>query len=128
MKFVLDSWAVIALLRDEPAAEQVGAAIEAGSLCCWINLSEVLYIETRRVGYERASHAVDSIEAALTTEAPEPPLFRAAARIKANGGVSFADSFAIATAEIHDLELLTGDPEILICDRPDLRVTDLRKA
>lgn len=127
MKVVLDSWAVIAFLRDEPAAEQVETAIEAGAVCSWINLAEVLYIETRRVGHELAHQAVDSVEGALTAELPDPTLFRAAARVKAIGGVSFADSFAIATAELRDSELLTGDPEILGCNRPSLKVTDLRK-
>jgi hypothetical protein len=36
----------------------------------------------------------------------------AAARIKAQCPLAYADAFAIATAAAHDAVLLTGDPEI----------------
>lgn len=72
---------------------------------------------------------VESLAEQLTTaEAADAELAPAAASIKAGGGVSYADSFAIATAERHAVPLLSGDPEILVLDRPGLRVVDLTSA
>jgi predicted nucleic acid-binding protein len=127
MKSVLDSWAVIALLSGEGAAEEVRCAIEDGAFISWVNLSEVLYVESRRVGSERATTAVESLAAQVVAELPDGALFFEAAAVKAEGGVAFADAFAIATAERKGLPLLTGDPEILSCNRPDLKAIDLRR-
>ncbi|MFN8201894.1 MAG: PIN domain-containing protein [Solirubrobacteraceae bacterium] len=44
----------------------------------------------------------------------EPVL--SASRLKARGGISYADCFAVATAQRHRLPLVTGDPEILALD------------
>jgi predicted nucleic acid-binding protein len=104
----------------------VRAALEEGAITSWINLGEVLYIEIRRHGEERATAVVDGVAAALAgVETADAELTRAAAAIKASGGVSFADCFAIATAERHRAPLLSGDPEILALPRPGLTVVDL---
>ncbi len=49
----------------------------------------------------------------------------AAARIKARGGLSYADCFVIATAQRYRAPLLTGDPEIIDW-AGDVEVIDLR--
>lgn len=117
---------MLAFLHDEPAATQVRAALEDGAVASWVNLGEVLYIEIRRQGEERAAEVVESFAEQLTrAEVADAELARAAARIKAAGGVSYADCFAIATAERHAAPLLTGDPEILALDRPGLSMVDL---
>ena len=51
----------------------------------------------------------------------------AAAAIKAEGGLSFADAFRIATAVHLDAPLWTGDPEIVDqAEQHSCRVMDLR--
>lgn len=86
----------------------------------------MLYVEIRRQGEQRAAEAIESLaEQLATAEVADAELARAAARIKAGGGVSYADCFAIATAERHTAPLLSGDPEILALDRPSLSVVDL---
>lgn len=122
----LDTWAIVAFLRDEPSAPAVRKALENGSAASWINLGEVLYIETRRVGAKRAEIAVESMAAAVDAEVPDRHAIQAAARIKAGGGLSYADAFAIEIAERNGLPLLTGDPEILALSRSRLRLGDLR--
>lgn len=126
MKSVLDSWAVVALLSGESAADRVRKAIEDGAFISWVNLSEVLYLESRRFGAERASTVIESLAAQVVAELPDKALFFEAAAVKAEGGVAYADAFAIATAERKGLPLLTGDPEILACGRSHLQLTDLR--
>lgn len=127
MSSVLDAWAISALLRGEPAGPRVRRAIEEGSVCSWINLGEALYVEVRRQGEERAASAITRLAQSMTVEAADPALVQAAARIKADGGISYPDCFAVATAERHGLPLLTGDPEIIELDRPGLDIIDLRE-
>lgn len=62
----------------------------------------------------------------MRTEPPDADLVLGAAEIKAGGRISYADCFAVATAERHQAPLLTGDPEILALDRPALELVDLR--
>ena len=56
---------------------------------------------------------------------PDWPLVVAAARLKAAGGISYADAFCVASAERHQVPLYTGDPEILALQIPVQRI-DLR--
>lgn len=123
---VLDAWAIVALLRDEPAAARVEQAVQAGSVASWINLGEVIYNEADRVGLDRAETAVTRLTEIIHSEEPDADLIRSAASVKAIHRVSYADGFAVATAERHDLPLLTGDREIIAMKRAVLQVIDLR--
>lgn len=62
----------------------------------------------------------------VEVEDPDWPLVRVAARVKARGGLSYADSFAVATAHRHRAPLYTGDPE-LVSPGGELHVVDLRE-
>ncbi len=118
----------MAVLRDEPAGPRVEAVIESGeSVISWINLGEVLYVESRRVGEPQARQAVLEVARLMTVDAPDGDLVIAAARIKAGGGISYADCFVIATAQRYGAPLLTGDPEIIDW-AGDVEVIDLRTA
>ena len=113
MSSVLDAWATVAFLQGEPAAHRVRQALDDGAVICDINLGEVLYTLLRNRGREEALDAVRDLRGALDAEAPDWELTRTAALMKAGGGLSYADSFAVATAKRHRMPLLTGDPEIL---------------
>ena len=127
MTIALDSWAVLALLRGEPSGPYVRDRIAAErSVISWINLGEVLYLESRRVGVSRAELAVSAVTDVIDTELPDVDLVRAAASRKSAGGLSYADAFAVATAERHREPLLTGDPEIVALADRALEVIDLR--
>ena len=95
----------------------------------WINLGEVHYSLARRCGAAAADRGLRRILSSVRAEEPDPELVMAAARIKAGGGISYADCFAIATARRHAAPLLTGDPEIVrrACD-VEIGVLDLRNA
>jgi predicted nucleic acid-binding protein len=111
---VLDSWALLALLKGEPAAERVESEwIADGAAISSINLGEVLYIRMRGAGELTARADVDAVRSRLTVIDPGWETVEAAAAIKAAGGLSFADAFCIATAAQLAAPLLTGDPEIV---------------
>lgn len=123
---VLDAWAVVAFLRDEPAAGRVARAVRDRSVVSWINLGEVIYKEAERVGLDEAKSVVNRLSEIIHSEEPDAELVRLAASVKAEHPVSYADGFAVATAERHELPLLTGDGEIIALERAALEVVDLR--
>lgn len=123
----LDAWAVLAFLRDEPSAKRVEEAAVDGCVCSWINLGEALYIEARRVDLSSARAFVEGLADNVLAELPDVRLVQTAAQLKAEGGLSYADCFAVATAERHRVPLLTGDPEILELGRAELELIDLRE-
>jgi len=125
---VLDAWALLALLQGEPAAMRVQEAIAAGGgVVSWVNLGEVYYVSIRRRGAADAELALRLVLASVRAEDTIPQVTREAARLKALGGLSYADCFAIATARRHQAPLLTGDPEI-IDSASGVEVIDLRLA
>lgn len=128
MAIVLDTWALLAHLRDEAAAEQVRDEwIKRGAAMCTVNLGEALYLEMRLRGTGNADSTIDEVRRELTVIHPDWDLVAAAAKVKARGGLSFADAFCIATAKRIDSPLWTGDPEIIDraaefqCEVKDLR-------
>lgn len=125
---VFDSWALLAYLEGEDCAERIESVwLEEGAAISAINLGEVLYIRIRTAGEESASSDVEKVRGLLAVIEPDWPLVAAAARIKAGGGLSFADAFCIATSVRADVPLWTGDPEIIAkagdhsCEVVDLR-------
>lgn len=116
--FVLDSFALLAYLQDEPVAPRIEKLLENARkeksrlLLSIINLGELLYITERRGGIARAQDTLALIRQ-LPIEimpADEQTVF-AAAHIKANHAISYADAFVVATAIQADAAILTGDPE-----------------
>lgn len=126
MVAVLDAWAVLALLGAEPAGPRVRDAISRGGAgISWINLGEVHYQLARRHGQDKADRGLRRILSAVRAEEPDAALVLEAARIKAGGGISYPDCFALATANRHGAPLLTGNPEILAL-AGEVEVLDLR--
>jgi predicted nucleic acid-binding protein len=104
----------MALYEDHPCVVDVEAAIDtAETVMSAINLGEVLYKLEREHGSERAIELVDRMRRVTMVEDPDWDLVVSAAHIKAEGGLSYADSYCVATAQRHNAPLYTGDPEIL---------------
>lgn len=125
---VLDSWALLAYLKDEPAAQRIEEEwLARRPAACSLNLGEVLYIRIRDRGESAAANEVAAIRRNSNIVDPDWDLVVAAAQLKAVGGLAYADSFCIATAERLGIPVWTGDPEIieiassLPCDVVDLR-------
>lgn len=126
MTSALDAWAAVAFLQGEPAAPRVRRALDAGAVISEVNLGEVLYTMARRRGDQAATEVVRDLRGTLEAESPDWDLTRRAAMVKAHRRLSYADAFAVVTAQRHEAPLLTGDPEIIALS--DLvEVVDLRK-
>jgi predicted nucleic acid-binding protein len=116
--FVLDSFALLAYLQDEPAASRIEKLLENAKkercrlLFSLINLGEVLYITERRGGLVKAHDALALIRQLPIEIVPvdEQTVF-AAARIKANYTLSYSDAFVVALATQEDGTIVTSDPE-----------------
>jgi ribonuclease VapC len=125
---VLDAWAVLAMLNDEPAAERVEQAIaENNGVISWINLGEVLYRAIPNRGERKAMEAMRAVRRHLRVEDVDEALVIDAARLKAAHRLSYADAFCVSTAQRHQAPLYTGDPEILALEDM-VELVDLRLA
>ncbi|RMD57790.1 type II toxin-antitoxin system VapC family toxin [Candidatus Parcubacteria bacterium] len=129
---VLDSWAVLAFLKGEPAAATVetllhkAAARKARLLLCVVNWGEIYYSMWRAGGKEAAESAARDL-AHLPLELADVglQLVRLAASYKATNRMSYADCFAAALAKARNAELVTGDPEFKLLAR-EIKIQWLR--
>ena len=119
-RFVLDAWAVLALLQgEEPAASRVKQLLDNAQdegiehFISIINLGEVLYRVGKVKGEEEAWQTLDQIHRlpVVILSADDGTVF-AAVEFKMQHAISYADAFAVATADKLDATLVTGDPEL----------------
>jgi ribonuclease VapC len=77
-----------------------------------INVGELIYIVQRRSGEEAKLQMLVKLNSLGLTILPCPNelIFRAA-ELKARFAMSYADTFAVASAMEHNATLVTGDPE-----------------
>jgi predicted nucleic acid-binding protein len=125
---VLDSWALLAYLKDEPAASRIEEAwLSEGAAISSISLGESLYMRIRERGEGDAVADIEKIRKRSKVIGADWALSRSAARVKARGGLSYADAFCVATALRVDAPLWTGDPEIVgSAEGLQYEVVDLR--
>lgn len=115
---VLDSWAVMAYLEDEPAAEKVADIIADAHddhtplLMTVVNLGEVWYIIGREASEAEAERSIVEIkQLGIEIINADWTLAREAAGFKAKRKMSYADCFAAALAKQKKAHLVTGDRE-----------------
>jgi predicted nucleic acid-binding protein len=80
----------------------------------WINLGEVFYVVRRDRGDTDAREIVRDVRSRLRLDLPSEYRVLAAAAIKADHRMAYADAFAGATAVAHRATLLTGDTGLLL--------------
>ena len=127
-RFVLDSYALIGYLENEPFSERMERLLkEASKGDCGlylhaIQLGEVYYIILREQGQNSADLAYSRIKAFPLTliNHIDEDLLITAATLKANYPISYAASFAAALAKIHKCFLLSGDPEFKVLEKEDI--------
>ncbi|MBV9278634.1 MAG: type II toxin-antitoxin system VapC family toxin [Chloroflexi bacterium] len=128
---MLDTFAVLAFLEGEPAAQRVADVLSSGEpWMTLVNLGEVTYIVERA----RGRAAADTVFANLLADerpdggkpirwlAVDEALVRRAASLKALGGLSYADCFAAAATAILGCPVLTGDPQFAAAERAGIAV------
>jgi len=116
---VIDSWALIALFNEEPAADEMEKILHAATsgrhtlLIHVINWGEIYYTTMRRGGEAAAkSIAADIGQMPITiVDLTNFDLVRQAAVFKATKKLSFADCLGAALAKLRRAEFVTGDPE-----------------
>ena len=115
---VLDSWALLCNLEQEPGFEKMielfEKAVESSKplLMCIVNWGEVYYQIARRFGDQKAQEIEQLIQTLpIALVEADKSLAREAARIKATKPMAYADCFAAALARLKKAELYTGDPE-----------------
>jgi len=117
---VLDSWALMAFLHDEPAAAEVEKLLlkAAGDkhklLLCVVNWGEIYYAIARAEGEavaEQKAADLATLAIELVPAGDDLQLVREAAKLKARKKMAYADCFAAALAKLRSVEVVTGDPE-----------------
>lgn len=115
---VLDSWAVIAYLENEPAAETVADIIAdahdqgAPLLLTVVNAGEVWYIVAREASVTDADATIKQLhDLGIEFIDADWELAKDAGYFKSRNKMSFADCFAAALARQRKAQLATGDPE-----------------
>jgi len=119
---VVDSWALVAWIRKEPAAPLVRHFIEQAEagrvelLMSLINVAETFYILSKRNSPSAAEEFLTRLPSLpIRVVSPNEDDIMAAARIKAAHAVAFGDAFAIALARSEGATVITGDEEIRRC-------------
>ena len=116
---VLDSHALLAYFEKERGWDTVAHLLHEAAegkrrlILSIVNWGEVCYITLREYGeshLERVLHALDNMPVEMIDAGREAVL--EAARFKARGGLSYADSYVCGLAKlIKGAEIVTGDPE-----------------
>ena len=120
-RYVLDAWAILVLLQgEEPAASRVKELLQEAEqghselYMSIINLGEVLYRIGKVKGEKEAEATLTEIRRlSMTSVAATDEAVLAAARLKMQHAISYADAFAATAATALDAILVTGDPELL---------------
>lgn len=119
--YVLDSYAIIAYLEEEAGGDKVKRLLEQATIkecelfMSVINLGEVLYIIERERGLPQAQKTLARIdELPINIIGADRRLALAAAHIKAQHPIAYADCFATALAQEKEATVVTGDPEFKI--------------
>src|SRR3972149_104976 len=116
--YVLDTWAVIAYLEDEPSAPQIADLIASAHedsipvFMTVVNVGEVWYIIAREVSEEEANNSIKELhDLRIQFVDVGWDLTQGAARFKSQHRMSYADCYAAALAKSYKADLVTGDKE-----------------
>jgi len=122
-RYVLDSYALLAHLEGEPGGKRVKAILDqaghgqAQVYLSVINFGEAVYITERERGLTSAQRMIASVDQLpIAVIDADRALTLAAAHLKADHPIAYADAFSAALALDKDAVLVTGDPELHCLD------------
>ena len=119
---ILDAYAVLALLKGEPAAELVAGLLDRDDepRLTALGVAEVIDHLVRLVGSSEDNAALDIAQLGLADAVPVDPavairagLLRARHYHRRHRAVSLADCVAAEVAQMHGAALATADPHLL---------------
>ena len=130
MTLALDSWVILAWLKDQAPGAGVMAGLweqaEAGRaqlVMNIVNLGEVFYIVAKALGEASARTVLQNLQGRrIEIASASDELVLEAATLKARYPISYADAFAAATALGRGAPLVTGDPEMRALSGEGLRL------
>ena len=131
---VLDAYAVLALLKDEPAAAEVQRLLDAGTgALTALGVAEVVDHLVRLVGTDEEDAALDVAQLGLASPDPvdgelalQAGLLRARHYHRRNCAVSLADCVAAESARSLGSAVATSDPHLLdVCRDEGIGVVPL---
>lgn len=116
--YVFDTFAVIAYFLAEPGGEKVKELLrraengEISVAMSFINVGEMFYILSREQGRAKAQSILEDLRSLSIRfyDVTEDRII-AAARLKAEYPISYADAFSASLAQELGALLVTGDPE-----------------
>lgn len=115
---VLDSYALLALFRGEPAGQTVKALLHKAATSdrplhmSEVNYAEVKYMLLKKDGLAAWLQAEEVLKSLpIEFHVADRPLADLAGDYKARCTMSLADAFAAALAKVKKAELVTGDSE-----------------
>lgn len=121
---VLDSYALLALLRDEEGGEAVARLLErAGEMDQPLQMTEANYAEVQYIIRRKDGDAAWEAVARELSAAPiefhgiDRRLADGAAHFKSQYRMSLADAFAAALAKERKAPLVSGDPEFRLLEK-----------
>ena len=116
--YVLDTWAVIAYLEDEPSAQQIADLIANAHeeaipvYMTVVNVGEVWYTIAREISESDANSSIKELhDLRIQFRDADWELTQEAARFKSQHKMSYADCYAAALAKTTKGDLVTGDKE-----------------
>jgi predicted nucleic acid-binding protein len=119
---VIDSWAMVAWIQDEPSGRALEAFLlraDTGKLqllMSWYNVAETFYTVAKRRKLAIAEEFLTRLPSLpVRLVVPDEEGIVAAARVKASHAVALGDAFAIALAQSAGASVITGDQEIRRC-------------
>lgn len=121
--YLLDSFALLRFIQKERGYEPVKSILDeslTGGACAMLNvmnMGEIIYTVQRRFGQKAKLDVVKAINLLdiVILPAPNELVFRAA-ELKAQFSMSYADTFAVASAIEHNATVVTGDPEFRLVE------------
>src|SRR6266498_1139136 len=116
--YVLDTFAILAYFLAEPGGEKVKELLrraengEISLAMSFINVGEAFYVLSREQGRAKAQSLLEDLRSLSIQffDATEDRIL-AAAWLKAEYQISYADAFAASLAQELGASLVTGDPE-----------------
>lgn len=116
--YVLDAWAVIAYLEDEPCASQIADLIASAHeddipvYMTVVNAGEVWYTIARQISAAEADTSIKELrDLRIQFQDVDWELTQEAARFKSQHKMSYGDCYAAALTKSRKAELITGDNE-----------------
>jgi ribonuclease VapC len=117
-EYILDSYALLAYLEAEAGSDRVKQLLTAAKArkchlyMCVVNLGEVMYIVERERGLSAAQDTLTRIdELPIAIINADRTVTLAAAHLKMDCPIAYADCFAAAVAQLLNAILVTGDSE-----------------